>query len=121
MPHCARYVADDSEAEVNRTLKAISNEITNRRKKFIEADCINYETYLKSHSDMPMIIVAIDNYAAFRTKLSNCEDLLIELISASTSCGIYFIVTGNSKNAIYYKILDHIKNIIVLNMNDDMS
>ena len=121
MPHCARYVADDSEAEVNRTLAAISNEITNRRKKFIEADCINYETYLKSHSDMPMIIVAIDNYAAFRTKLSNCEDLLIELISASMSCGIYFIVTGNSKNAIYYKILDHIKNIIVLNMNDDMS
>lgn len=121
MPHCARYVTDDSEKEVNKTLKVINKEIENRRKRFIEADCVNYETYIGLYSDMPVIVAVVDNYASFRVKLGNCEDLLVELISSSIACGIYFVITGNSKGAIYYKIVDQIKNKIVFNMNDEMS
>ena len=63
----------------------------------------------------------VDNYAAFREKMYRSEDLLVQLISAARSCGIYFVVTGNSKGAIYYKVTEHISERVVLNMNDSGS
>ena len=65
-----------------------------------------------------MILLVIDNYASFREKMYRSEDALVQIISAARSCGIYLIVTGNSKGAIYYKITEQIPNKVVLNMND---
>jgi len=65
-----------------------------------------------------MILLVLDNYASFREKMYRSEDALVQIISAARSCGIYLIITGNSKGAIYYKITEQIPNKVVLNMND---
>ncbi len=119
MPHCAGYVTDESETKVNQIFSTIANVIKDRRAKFIEANCANYESYLNvGYSDMPIILAVIDNYASFREKMYKCEDLLVQQIAAARACGIYFVITGNSKSAIYYKVTDHIRNKLVFNMND---
>ncbi|MCJ0538602.1 type VII secretion protein EssC [Enterococcus cecorum] len=119
MPHCAEYVTDESENKVNQLLSTIGRIITDRRAKFVEANCANYESYLESgKTDMPIILAVIDNYASFREKMYRCEDLLVQHIAAARACGIYFIITGSSKGAIYYKVTDHISNKVVFNMND---
>lgn len=119
MPHCAEYVTDESENKVNQVLSTIGQIITDRRAKFVEASCANYESYLESgKTDMPIILAVIDNYASFREKMYRCEDLLVQHIAAARACGIYFIITGSSKGAIYYKVTDHISNKVVFNMND---
>jgi S-DNA-T family DNA segregation ATPase FtsK/SpoIIIE len=119
MPHCAVYVTDDSENKVNQVLNTIGQIIIDRRVKFVEASCANYESYLESgKTDLPIILAVIDNYAAFREKMYRCEDLLVQHIAAARACGIYFIITGSSKGAIYYKVTDHISNKVVFNMND---
>ena len=119
MPHCAGYVTDESENKVNQVLSTIGQIITDRRAKFVQASCANYESYLEAgNNDMPIILAVIDNYASFREKMYRCEDLLVQHIAAARACGIYFIITGNSKGAIYYKVTDHISNKVVFNMND---
>lgn len=119
MPQCAAYVTDESETKVNQVLNTIGQIITDRRAKFVEACCANYESYIDAgNCDMPIVLTVIDNYAAFREKMYKCEDLLVQNIAAARACGIYFIITGSSKGAIYYKVTDHISNKVVFSMND---
>ncbi len=119
MPHCSLYANDSDEKMIEQILSVLKTIIDERHELFAEHHCANYESYI-SNSDhqLPMILLVLDNYAAFREKMYRCEDTLVQLVSAARSCGIYFIVTGNSKGAIYYKITEQIPSKVVLNMND---
>lgn len=119
MPHCAKYASESDERAIDEVICMIQSIITDRHEKFAQNHCANFESYVSSTNDkMPMIMLVIDNYAAFREKMYRSEDALVQIISAARSCGIYLIVTGNSKGAIYYKITEQISNKVVLNMND---
>ncbi len=122
MPHCAGYASEGDEQAIENILNTLQAIITARREKFTQHHCANYDSFLQSSNEkMPLVLVVIDNYAAFREQMYRSEDLLVQLISAARSCGIYFIVTGNSKGAIYYKVTEHISERVVLNMNDSGS
>lgn len=122
MPQCIEYTTDQSEDKVTRILKRIEQIISDRRAEFMKANCANYESYLEAgHNDMPIILVVIDNYASFRERMYKSEDKVVQNISSASACGIYFIVTGNTKGAIYYKIMDHIRNRVIFNMTDSGS
>ena len=122
MPHCAGYASDSNEQAVEDILNTVQGIIAERREKFTQHHCANYESFIHSSTEkMPMILFVVDNYAAFREKMYRSEDLLVQLISAARSCGIYFVITGNSKGAIYYKVTEHISERVVLNMNDSGS
>lgn len=119
MPHCAKYASESDERAIDEVIGMIQNIIAERHEKFAQNHCANFESYISSTNEkMPMIMLVIDNYAAFREKMYRSEDALVQIISAARSCGIYLIVTGNSKGAIYYKITEQIPNKVVLNMND---
>ena len=119
MPHCAKYATEGNESAINEVICTLQSIIADRREKFAQNHCANFESYISSTNDkMPMILLVLDNYAAFREKMYRSEDALVQIISAARSCGIYLIITGNSKGAIYYKITEQIPNKVVLNMND---
>ena len=119
MPHCAKYASESDERAVEDIIFTIQGIIAERQEKFAQNHCANYESYIKStHDKMPMILLLLDNYASFREKMYRSEDTLVQIIAAARSCGIYLIVTGNSKGAIYYKITEQIPHKVVLNMND---
>lgn len=120
--HCISYVTDESEAKVSSLLNMIGQMIADRRELFHRENCSNFESYVKAGNfGIPILLVAIDNYSSFREKMYKCEDLLVQYIAAARSSGIYFIITGNSKGAVYYKITDHIGNRVVFQMNDTES
>ena len=119
MPHCVKYALGDDDSQVESVMNAVQSIISSRRELFAKAHCANYESYMASSGEkLPMIILALDNYAAFREKMYRSEDVLVQLISAARACGIYLVVTGNSKGAVYYKVIEQISEKIVLNMND---
>lgn len=118
MPHCAEY-SDGSSDSVDEILNKLQAAMVERRKLFVENKVANYESYISQNkNELPIITVVLDNYSAFREKLYKCEDRLVQLVSGARSCGIYLIVTGNSKGGVYYKITEQISSKIVLNMND---
>ena len=119
MPHCAGYVANDNEQETEGILRTIQSIITERQALFAENHCTNYVSYLEtSGKTLPMVLLVLDNYVAFRERTHRCEDLLVQIVAAARACGIYLILTGSSKGAIFYKVSEHVPNRIVLNMND---
>ena len=119
MPHCAGYVANDNEQQAEGILQTIQKLITERQALFADNHCANYASYLETTGKkLPMVLLVLDNYVAFRERTHKCEDLLVQIVAAAKTCGIYLIITGNSKSAIFYKITEHIPNRIVLNMND---
>ena len=119
LPHCAGYVANDNEQQAEGILQTIQNIITERQALFADNHCANYASYLETTGKaLPMILLVLDNYVAFRERTHKCEDLLVQIVAAAKTCGVYLVITGNSKSAIFYKITEHIPNRIVLNMND---
>lgn len=119
MPHCAAYVANDNEQDTEGVLQTIQQIIAERQALFAENHCANYVSYMESTGKtLAMILLVLDNYASFRERTHRCEDQLVQIVSAARACGIYLILTGNSKGAIFYKVTEHVPNRIVLNMND---
>ena len=119
MPHCAGYASGDDDSQVEAIMHKVQATIAKRRELFAQQRCANFESYVMNESNrLPIIALVLDNYAAFREKMYRSEDQLVQLISAARSCGIYLIVTGSSKGAIYYKVTEQISDRIVLNMND---
>ncbi len=119
MPHCADYATDDNDEKVQSLISKIRQAVKDRRAAFVKAGCANYDSYRKAgHKDMPLVLAVIDNYVPFKEKYYNLQDDLVQLIASSGSCGIYFIITGNSKNAIYFKTSEQVGNIISFNMTD---
>lgn len=117
-PHCVDYVTDLNEKDVNSLLNKIDKIIKQRRSLFSENNCANYTSYIQQGNQLPFMLVILDNYSVFREKMYKSEDLLVQLIASARSCGVYFVITGNSKGAIYYKVTDHISSKIVFALND---
>lgn len=119
MPHCVGYVSGEDENGIEQALNHVQSMINDRRALFAEHNCANYESYIASSGNkLPVMLMVLDNYAVFRESMYKQEDRLIRLIAAAKSCGIYAVITGNSKSAIYYRVMDHMANRLVLTMND---
>lgn len=119
MPHCVGYASGENERDIEQTLNHLQAMIGERRVLFAEHSCASYESYIAStRSRLPVVLMALDNYAVFRESMYKQEDKLIRLLAAAKSCGIYAVITGNSKSAIYYRVMDHMAKRIVFSMND---
>ena len=69
-------------------------------------------------SALPAILVLIDNFASLRDKYINIADEFAEIISNSSTYGVYFVITGSTRNSIHYKITEYISSYFTLKMND---
>ena len=122
MPHCIGYALGDNESAIEQVLNHIQSVISKRRALFAKYNCANYESYIASSGQkLPVLLMILDNYAVFRESMYKKEERLIRLIAAAKACGVYAVISGNSKSAIYYRVMDHIANRIVFTMNDSGS
>lgn len=122
LPHCVNVAYGDEEDKISYMFEQILECIETRKKLFAKSNCATYETYLATtKSKLPAVLVVLDNYAIFREKMFKNEDDLVRIVANAKAYGVYLIVTGNSKNAVYYKVSEHISNNITLRMNDRMN
>lgn len=119
MPHCIGYASGDDAAAIEQTITYLQGLINERRARFAEFNCANYESYIASSGQsMPVVLMILDNYAVFRENMYPQEDKLIRVVAAAENCGIFAVISGNSKSAIYHRIVDHMAQRIVFSMND---
>lgn len=122
LPHCVNVAFGDEEDKISYMFEQILECIETRKVLFAKNNCAAYESYLATTKNkLPAVLLVLDNYAVFREKMFRNEDDLIRIAANAKAYGIYLIVTGNSKNAIYYKVSEHISNNITLRMNDKMN
>lgn len=119
LPHTGGVVFADEEQKLLQLVSVLHNIIDERKHIFEENKCGTFADYRAiSPVPMPAVLVLIDNFASFREKYMDISDDLISIISCGKTFGVYFIVTGSTRNAIYYRVTEHISSYFTLRMND---
>ncbi|MGN1326796.1 MAG: FtsK/SpoIIIE domain-containing protein, partial [Clostridia bacterium] len=79
----------------------------------------DYNLYIKTSGNiMPTIIVIINNYEAFCENYENdYDDTLLSLTRDGLKCGITFLITVSSYNAVRYRLAQNFKQKIALQLN----
>lgn len=121
MPHCVNAACGDEEEKVVYILGQLQAIVEERKELFSQNRCSSFESYLQMGNTLPMVLVVLDNYSAFREKMYKQEDEILRLASSAKSYGIFLVITGNSKNAIYYKVAEHITNRVAFRMTDKLN
>lgn len=119
LPHTGGVVFADDENKVVRLASVLHDIIDERKRIFADNNCGTFTDYRSiSPVPMPAILVLIDNFASFRDKYMDISDSFIDIISSGQAFGVYFVITGSTRNAIYYKVTEHISSYFTLKMND---
>jgi S-DNA-T family DNA segregation ATPase FtsK/SpoIIIE len=109
-----------NEDEKCKNLFRLLNTIVNERKTILSSKGVgNYSAYLDAgFTDMPMVIVAIDNMAAFKEYFPNQAEDLNVLSREAQGVGIAFILTTAISNAINSRTQANFGKKLTLNCND---
>lgn len=119
LPHSGGVVFADDENKIVELVSILHDLVEERKRLFADNNCGTFTDYRAvSQVMLPAVIVLIDNYSSFRDKYMDLADSLTEVISAGKTFGIYFVITGSTRNSIYYKVTEHISTYLTLRMND---
>ena len=100
-------------------MKMIMEELEHRKDTLAEKGYGSYSVYRESgESEMPQIILMIDNMAAFRETFPQYEESLLMLCREGVAVGISIVVTSMQVNVMGFRILSNFGKRIALYSND---
>lgn len=109
-----------SEEEKCKNLFKLLNATVVERKKILSGKGVgNFASYLDAgYTDMPLLVVMIDNMAGFKEYFPNETDQINSLTREAQGVGISFVVTAATSNAMNYRTQANFGKKITLNCND---
>lgn len=118
LPHVGGVVFAEEKEKLHRLLRLLRGLLDDRKRLFALNRCGTFADYHATNRKLPAVVVLIDNYASFREKYMDAAEDLTEIIASGGAFGIYFVLTGTTRNAIHYKTVEHIAFRLCLRMND---
>lgn len=119
LPHTGEVVFANEEAKINSLITLLYDIIEERKMLFEANNCSGFADYrAQEGKNLPCILVMIDNYASFREKYTSFSEKIVELIAVGKAFGVFFVITGNARNAIHYRVAEYISTFLTLRMND---
>lgn len=119
LPHTGGVAFSDDENKVSETATVLRELIEERKHIFAKKNCSTFADYRAvCDTSLPAILVLIDNFASLRDKYINIAEEFAEIIGNSSTYGVYFVITGSTRNSIHYKVTEHISSYFTLRMND---
>lgn len=119
LPHTGGVVFADDESKLSELASVLNDIIDERKRIFADNNCSTFVDYRSSNGKpLPAILVLIDNFSSFRDKHMDISDIFIDIISSGRTFGVFFVITGSTRNSIYYKVTEHISSYFTLKMND---
>lgn len=119
LPHTGGVVFADDENKLSELTSVLHDIIDERKRIFADNNCGTFADYRAIRKEvLPAILVLIDNFASFRDKYMDIADSFIDIISSGKTFGVYFVITGSTRNSIYYKVTEHISSYFTFKMND---
>lgn len=100
-------------------MKMIMEELEHRKDTLSEKGYGSYAVYRESgESEIPQIILMLDNMAAFRETFPQYEEAFLTLCREGVAVGISVVVTSTQANAMGFRILSNFGKRIALYSND---
>lgn len=107
------------EDRVVNLFKMLFRIVNERKKIFSEKGLGTHKAYKEAgYTDMPQIVVMIDNLASFREYYDNLSDEFLSLSREGTSVGVSIIATATQTNAMNYRALSNYGTRISFLCND---
>ncbi len=119
LPHVGGVVYADDTDKLEKLLRLLNRELESRKKTFSEIGVGNIKAYMESTKHkIPAIMLIIDNYSVFNELFADYENVIISLSRDGGNYGIYLIITGSSVDSVKSRILQNVKLMIALQLND---
>lgn len=117
--HVGGVVLSNEEEKCKNLFKLLNGMVIQRKKMLSSKGVGNYAAYLEAgFSDMPMVVVVIDNMAAFKEYFPDQAEDINSLAREAQGVGISFVVTAATSNSLNYRTQANFGRKIVLNCND---
>ncbi|MBR4459054.1 MAG: type VII secretion protein EssC [Clostridia bacterium] len=112
-------VIEGEDDKLKSLLKTLRQEVEKRKAAIMEAHVTTFRAYQALRSDLPLILVLIDNYAIFNERYEETlGDSLTFLLREGPSLGICFVVTVQNISLINYRKAYLFPQHIALPLND---
>lgn len=119
MPHVGGVILDGEEEKFAKFKKMVMEEIEQRKRTFLKNAVSSLAAYREAvSSDMPAIVIAIDNIVSVFELYPDYENVLAQIAREGTTYGIYLVYTANSSSGIRYKVMQNIRGAIALELTD---
>lgn len=117
--HVGGVVLSNEEEKCKNLFKLLNTFVLQRKRILSTKGVGNYVAYLDAgFNDLPMIVVVIDNMAAFKEYFPDQSEGINSLTREAQGVGISFIVTAATSNALNYRTQANFGKKFVLNCND---
>ena len=117
--HVGGVVLSNEEEKCKNLFKLLNGMVSERRKMLSGKGVGNYSAYLEAgYTDMPMVVVALDNMAAFKEYFPGQAEDINALAREAQGVGISFVVTAATSNSLNYRAQANFGRKMVLNCND---
>lgn len=117
--HVGGVVLSNEEEKCKNLFKLLNTIVVQRKKKLASKGVGNFASYLEAgYDDLPMIVVAIDNMAAFKEYFPDQAEEIGRLSREAQGVGISLVVTAAMSNALNYRTQANFGEKLVLNCND---
>ncbi len=118
-PHCGGIVYPEEDEKIERIFLHLETIMKQRKKLLASSGILTAEEYRSSKADpMPLILVAIDNYASFFESHEKYVDILQRLLREGIAYGIHFIVSINAASDMRNKVSQNFATAIPLLLNE---
>lgn len=117
-PQTGSFIISGEDEKIANLFRYLERETESRKKTFASLG-EDYLTYCgHGNTDVPGIVVIINDYASFAEQYELLEERLTSFTRDCTKYGIYFIVTCISPVGIRYRMQQNFSQVFVLRMNE---
>lgn len=117
--HVGGVVLSNEDEKCKNLFKLLNTLIIDRKKVLSGKGVGNYAAYLDAgFTDMPMVVVMIDNMAAFKEYFPDQADEINSISREAAGVGISLIITAATANTLNYRTQANFGKKFVLNCND---
>lgn len=117
--HVGGVVTSSEDEKLKNLMKLLFSEIESRKEKLLSVGVSSFSAYKEAgRTDLPQIILLIDNLTALKELYFQDDDELIELCREGLTVGISVVIANSQTSGIGYKYLSNFSNRIALFCND---
>jgi len=117
LPHVGGVVTADEEERLQRLLDYLLREMDRRREILGGAKVATLREYRRmGKTDLPAILVILDNYANFIEANEEAEDTIIKMVRDGGNLGIHLVLTATSASALRFRVSSNITLAVALNL-----
>lgn len=119
IPHVGGVIIGGDDEMVQKLAMILTNEVARRKRLMADHGLVSVASYREVTGEkLPYIVLLLDNFAPVLDMYPDLDTFFQMLARDGSSCGVFFVVTGNNTNSISYRINQNIKFSIALQMPD---